>query len=74
MRENLELIKKEVSTIKELCGKQLGIDSIMEMSADDLAASQCAIRMVDAAMKFTEAQVEAMERLEQKLDKLLAKE
>lgn len=74
MRENYELMKNEIEELKELCSANLSLSHVMEMSADDLKAAQCAVRLVGHAMKFTEAQVATMERLEEKLDKLLAKE
>ncbi len=74
MRENYELFKKEINDLKALCLKALISSDITDIDEDGFKALQGALRIVDTSLKFTEAQVATMERLEEKLDKLLAKE
>lgn len=73
MRENYELFKKEVDELKTICLTELITSDITGINENGFKALQSCLRLVDITMKFTEAQVETMERLEEKLDKLLAK-
>lgn len=71
MRENLELIKKEIEGLKAACFANMAESDYMNMSAADLQAGQCALRLVDHLIKYEEEHINAMERLEKKLDALL---
>lgn len=74
MRENYELFKKEVDELKAMALKALVTSDIADIDEDGFKALRSMLRLTDTCMKFTEAQVATMERLEEKLDKLLAKE
>lgn len=75
MRENYELIKKEIGEIKALCMTNMFDESmLMEMGPDELKLMQSTLRLIDTTLKFTETQVASMERIESKLDELLMKE
>lgn len=73
MRESFEMYKKEFNELKQIALQAVissGIDNIDE---DGFKALLSMLRLCDTAMKMNEAQIDALERIEQKLDKLLAK-
>lgn len=73
MRENFEKMKFEIKEVEKLCKKAFfETDALKDMSADEFEVLKHMLHLVDDSMNFMEAQVSCMERLEEKLDKLLS--
>ena len=75
MRENYEMFKKDYDELMSLaCANMFDASTMMEMNVDEIRAMQLAFKLANSAMKLVESQIGAMERIEDKLDRLLEKE
>lgn len=73
MRRSFEKMKREYEELKQLAVQELVKSDIENIDGIEFRAVQSALRLSNACFESIEAQISALERMEQKLDELLAR-
>lgn len=71
MRNEVESMIGTIDKVMEKAGKLISLNTLKDMSSEDFEMAQLCLKLFDESKEVIKAEADQLDRIEQKLDKLL---